>query len=65
MNKFLIYTSNLDIMPKDMEDVLEFAKSQPKFRISNVELNGCLANVEAGDNSRFRPVSRESHKVNM
>lgn len=50
MNKFLIYTSNLDIMPKDMEDVLEFAKSQPKFRISNVELNGCLANVEAGDN---------------
>jgi len=49
-NKFLIYTSNLDIMPKDMGDIINFAKSTPKFRISNVELNGSLAKVEAGDN---------------
>lgn len=37
-------------MPKSMADIIEFAKETPKFRISNVELNGTLADVKAGDN---------------
>lgn len=49
MNKFLIYTSNLPTMPKDMNDVLAFAKATPKFYICNVELNGYLAEVNPGD----------------
>ena len=49
-NKFLIYTSNLDIMPKTMADVIEFAERNNKYMIANVELNSCLANVKEGDN---------------
>ena len=49
-NKYLIYTSNLDIMPKTMADVIEFAERKSKYMIANVELNPCLANVKAGDN---------------
>lgn len=49
MNKFLVYTSNLPEMPKDMSDVIAFAKETPKFYISSVELNGCLSEVKAGD----------------
>lgn len=49
-NKFLVYTSNLPFMPKDMEEVINFAKENCKFRIAQVELNGTLANVKAGDN---------------
>lgn len=49
MNKFLIYTSNLPVMPKTMADVINFAKNTPKFYIANVELNQYLKNVEAGD----------------
>lgn len=50
MVKFVIYTSNLPFMPKDMEEVINFAKEQNKFRIASVELNPCLANIKAGDN---------------
>ena len=50
MTKFLVYTSNLPFMPKNMEDVINFAKETCKFRIAQVELNGALANVKAGDN---------------
>ena len=50
MNKFLVYTSNLPFMPKNMEEVINFAKENCKFRIAQVELNGTLANVKAGDN---------------
>lgn len=49
-NKFLVYTSNLPFMPKNMEEVINFAKENCKFRIAQVELNGTLANVKAGDN---------------
>lgn len=49
MNKFLVYTSNLPEMPKDMSDVIAFAKETPKFYISSVELNSCLQDVKAGD----------------
>lgn len=50
MVKFVIYTSNLPFMPKSMEDVINFAKENNKFRICSVELNPYLANVKAGDN---------------
>lgn len=50
MVKFVIYTSNLPFMPKSMDEVIEFAKEQNKFRIASVELNPCLADVKAGDN---------------
>ena len=49
MNRFLVYTSNLPFMPKDMNDVIEFAQDTPKFYISGAELNTCLQNVKAGD----------------
>lgn len=49
-NKFLVYTSNLDIMPKNMADIIQFAKKTPKVYISSVELNSTLRNVKAGDN---------------
>lgn len=37
-------------MPKNMGEVIDFAKEQNKFRIASVELNPCLANIKAGDN---------------
>lgn len=49
-NKFLVYTSNLPFTPKSMEDVVNFAKDENKFRIAQVELNPHLADVKAGDN---------------
>lgn len=49
-NKFLVYTSNLPFAPKSMEEVINFAKDENKFRIAPVELNTHLANVKAGDN---------------
>lgn len=50
MVKFVIYTSNLPFMPKSMEEVINFAKEQNKFRIASVELNPCLSDIKAGDN---------------
>lgn len=50
MNKFLVYTTNLPFMPKNMEEVINFAKEENKFRLASVELNPCLADVKAGDN---------------
>lgn len=50
MVKFVIYTSNLPFMPRSMDEVIEFAKEQNKFRIASVELNPCLADIKAGDN---------------
>lgn len=49
-NKFLVYTSNLTFMPKNMDEVINFAKEESKFRIASVELNPYLAEVKAGDN---------------
>lgn len=37
-------------MPKNMGEVINFAKEQSKFRIASVELNPCLENIKAGDN---------------
>lgn len=49
-NKVIIYTSNLNRTPKRLQDVIDFAKSNDKFRICEVGLNAHLANVKAGDN---------------
>ena len=52
MNKIVVYTSNLDVNPKNMGDVIEFAKSKPKFYIANVENSDerALSSVKPGDN---------------
>ncbi len=48
-NKILIYACGITTQPKRLQDVIEFAKSNNKFRICNVELNAHLAKVEPGD----------------
>lgn len=50
MVKFVVYTSNMPSMPKDMEEVINFAKEQNKFRIASVELNHHLSDIKVGDN---------------
>lgn len=50
MNKILVYTSNLTGKPKNLTDVINFAKENDKFRICNVGLNAHLGNVKPGDN---------------
>lgn len=50
MVKFVIYTANLPFMPKSMEDVINYAKENCKFRIASVELNPYLADIKTGDN---------------
>lgn len=49
-NKFLIYACGVDFAPKNMNEVINFAKDNHKVRIASVELNHHLANVKAGDN---------------
>lgn len=48
-NKFIIYTSNPDVMPKSMNDVVNFAERARKFYICNVELTQNLCKVNSGD----------------
>ena len=50
MNKVIIYTSNLGFTPKSLAEVIDFAKSAPKFYIAEVGLNSYLSNVKVGDN---------------
>lgn len=50
MNKFVVYTSNLGFVPKNIKDVIKFAQQNSKFYIANVELNNHLTGVSAGDN---------------
>lgn len=50
MNKFIVYTSNIGFVPRDMQQIIQFAQEKPKFYIANVELNRTLANVKPGDN---------------
>lgn len=49
-NKVIIYTSNPTRTPKKLQDVIDFAKANNKFRICEVGLNTHLASVKAGDN---------------
>jgi hypothetical protein len=49
-NKILVYTTNIPFKPASLEDVIQFAKDERKFRIATVDMNGYLANVKAGDN---------------
>lgn len=48
-NKIIVYTSNLRTSPRNMADVIEFAKTEPKFYIASVALSQSLADVKAGD----------------
>lgn len=48
MNKYLIYTSNPDVLPKGMDDVLKYADGAHKFYFARVK-GGKLANVGRGD----------------
>ena len=49
-NKVIVYTSNIGFTPKTLDEVIEFAKNEPKFYICEVGLNDYLANVKVGDN---------------
>lgn len=49
MNKYLIYTSNPDVMPKGMDDVLKYADDAHKFYFAKVKSGSKLANVGRGD----------------
>ena len=49
-NKVIIYTSNLGFTPRNLGDVVKFAKDHDKFRIAECGLNDYLANVKVGDN---------------
>ena len=49
MNKYLIYTSNPDVMPKGMDDVLKYAESAHKYYFAKVKDGSRLANVGKGD----------------
>lgn len=48
-NKVIIYTSNPTITPKKLQDVIDWAKSNNKFRICEVGLNAHLDYVKPGD----------------
>lgn len=50
MNKYLVYTSNLPFAPKNLNEVINFAKENDKFRIAPAELNAHLSDVKTGDN---------------
>lgn len=52
MNRIIIYTSNIGFEPKNLEQVIAFAKGKPKFYIAEVGLNSYLENVQVGDNLR-------------
>ena len=49
-NKVIVYTSNIGFTPSTLDEVIEFAKNEPKFYICEVGLNDYLANVKVGDN---------------
>ena len=49
MNKYLIYTSNPDVMPKGMDNVLEFAERVHKFYFTKVAKGSTLSHVGKGD----------------
>ena len=47
-NKYLIYTSNPDVMPKGMDDVRKYADRAHKYYFAKVK-GSALANVSVGD----------------
>lgn len=49
-NKVIVYTSNLGFTPRNLTDVVNFAKKADKFRIAECGLSDYLANVKVGDN---------------
>lgn len=49
MIKYLIFTSNPDVMPKGMDDVLKYADGAHKFYFAKVKAGSKLANIGRGD----------------
>ena len=49
MNRVIIYTSNPDFKPTNLEQLIAFAKGMPKFYIAECGLNDYLADVKIGD----------------
>lgn len=49
MNRVIIYTSNPDFNPTNLEQLIAFAKGTPKFYIAECGLNDYLADVKIGD----------------
>lgn len=49
MNRVIIYTSNPNFNPTNLEQLIAFAKGTPKFYIAECGLNDYLANVKIGD----------------
>lgn len=49
MNRVIIYTSNPNFNPSNLEQLIDFAKGTPKFYIAECGLNDYLANVKVGD----------------
>ena len=50
MSKFVIYASNLGVVPKNLSNVISLAKSSKKLRATEVADDSYLAGVNAGDN---------------
>jgi len=49
MNRVIIYTSNPNFNPTNLEQLIAFAKGTPKFYIAECGLNDYLADVKIGD----------------
>lgn len=50
MSKFVIYASNLGLTPKNLNEIINIAKTGKKFRATEVADGSYLAGVNAGDN---------------
>lgn len=50
MSKFIIYVSNLGVTPKNLNEIINIAKTGKKFRATEVADGSYLAGVNAGDN---------------
>lgn len=50
MSKLIIYATNLGVVPKDLDQIISIAKSDKKFRITEVADDAYLAGVNPGDN---------------
>lgn len=50
MSKLIVYASNLGVVPKNLDEIIAIAKSNKRFRVTEVADDAYLAGVSAGDN---------------
>ena len=50
MSKFIIYATSLDIVPKNLDEIVSVAKANRKLRATEVSSDSYLAGVNPGDN---------------